>query len=287
MHVEECCQALLNEILPEIDSERLGLAIDIGVGTFAFYCQLFDQLKFKTIAVEPLPNKQLKQLCKYRDIQLIESCISEIDGTVNLYIGSYNGEENLNLNSLRSDWWGSTATAKQVQSMTLAKLLAEIAATNITCIKIDVEGMELSIIQQFSQLSQSLLPKVLMFEYGGGATQESGIGGWSKELLDGTIKSLEILRDLGYGQTIIVDLAPDSQEQVVDLQSKNLAFTNLFPPQSIYGNIIALKGVQYPEAKIASICKFYRDNKTVAPPLQVKESLVKRVSLKMRQLIDR
>ena len=287
MHVEECCQALLNEILPEIDSERSGLAIDIGVGTFAFYCQLFDQLKFKTIAVEPLPNKQLKQLCKYRDIQLIESCISEVDGTVNLYIGSYNGEENLNLNSLRSDWWGSTATAKQVQSMTLAKLLAEIAATNITCIKIDVEGMELSIIQQFSQLSQSLLPKVLMFEYGGGATQESGIGGWSKELLDGTIKSLEILRNLGYGQTIIVDLAPDSQEQVVDLQSENLAFKNLFPPQSIYGNIIALKGVQYPEAKIASICQSYRDNKTVAPPLQVKESLVKRVSLKMRQLIDR
>ncbi len=286
MHVEECCQALLNEILPEVDSDRSGLAIDIGVGTFAFYCQLFDQLKFKTIAVEPLPNKQLKQLCKYRDIQLLESCISEVDGTVNLYIGSYNGEENLNLNSLRPDWWGSTATAKQVQSMTLSKLLLEIAATNITCIKIDVEGMELSIIQQFSQLPKSLLPKVLMFEYGGGGTQEDGQGGWSTELLDATLKSLEILRSLGYGQAILVDLAPDSQEQVVDLQAEK-ASTVLFPPQSIYGNIIALRGVQYPEPKITSICQLYRDNQAIAPRLRVKESLLRRASVKMRQLIYR
>jgi len=286
MHVEECCQALLNEILPEVDSDRTGLAIDIGVGTFAFYCQLFDQLKFKTIAVEPLPNNQLKQLCKHRDIQLLESCISEVDGTVNLYIGSYNGEENLNLNSLRPDWWGSTATAKQVQSMTLSKLLQEIAATNITCMKIDVEGMELSIIQQFLQLTESLLPKVLMFEYGGGGTQEDGQGGWSTELLNATLKSLEILRSLGYGQAILVDLAPDSQEQVVDLQSEK-ASTVLFPPQSIYGNIIALRGVQYPEPKIASICQLYRDNQAVAPQLRVKESLLRRASVKMRQLIYR
>ena len=286
MHVEECCQALLNEILPEVDSDRTGLAIDIGVGTFAFYCQLFDQLKFKTIAVEPLPNNQLKQLCKHRDIQLLESCISEVDGTVDLYIGSYNGEENLNLNSLRPDWWGSTATAKQVQSMTLSKLLQEIVATNITCMKIDVEGMELSIIQQFSQLTESLLPKVLMFEYGGGGTQEDGQGGWSTELLNATLKSLEILRSLGYGQAILVDLAPDSQEQVVDLQSEKTS-TVLFPPQSIYGNIIALRGVQYPEPKIASICQLYRDNQAVAPQLRVKESLLRRASVKMRQLIYR
>ena len=68
MHVEECSQALLKQILPEVDSNRSGLAIDIGVGTFAFYCQLFDQLRFPTIAVEPLPNKQLRQLCRYRQI---------------------------------------------------------------------------------------------------------------------------------------------------------------------------------------------------------------------------
>jgi FkbM family methyltransferase len=287
MHVEECSQALLNRILPEVDSNRSGLAIDIGVGTFAFYCQLFDQLRFPTIAVEPLPNKQLRQLCRYRQIQLVESCISEVDGLVNLYIGSYNGEENLNLNSLRPDWWGSTATAKQVQSMSLSKLLNEIAATSITCIKIDVEGMELSIIQQLSQLKETLLPKVLMFEYGGGDTRESGQGGWSKELLDGTLKSLEILRDVGYGQIILVDLAPDTKEQVLNLQSETLESTVLFQPQSIYGNIIALRGTQYPEHKIASICQPYRDNQSVAPPLQVKESLLRRASLKMRQIIYR
>lgn len=287
MHVEECCQALLHQILPEVDINRSGLAIDIGVGTFAFYCQLFDQLRFETIAVEPLPNQQLRQLCRYRNIQLIESCISEVDGSVDLYIGNYNGEENLNLNSLRPDWWGSTATAKPAQSMPLSKFLNEIAATNITCIKIDVEGMEFSIIQQFSQLKETLLPKVLTFEYGGGSTREQGEGGWSQELLDGTLKSLEILRNAGYGQTILVDLAPDSKEQVFNLQSEIVESTVLFQPQSIYGNIIALRGFQYPEDKIASICQPYRDNQSVAPLLHVKESLLRRASRKMRQIIYR
>ncbi len=222
MHVEDCCQALLSKILPEVDKKRSGLAIDIGVGTFAFYCELFDKLRFKTIAVEPLPNKSLSKLCRSRNIQLVESCISEVDGFVDLYIGSYQGKENHNLNSMRSDWWGSTATAKRVRSMSLAILLTEFNANKVTCIKIDVEGMEFNIIQQFLNLPETLLPKVLMFEYGGCATRESGQGGWSEEILGGTMKSLEILRNLGYKQSIFIDSNPDAKEQVFDLKSITL-----------------------------------------------------------------
>lgn len=285
MHVEPCCQALLSQILPEVDKKRSGLAIDIGVGTFAFYCEIFEKLQFNTVAVEPLPTEQLRQLCLNRGIRLIESCISQVDGFVNIYIGSYNGEENLNLNSMRSDWWGSTATAKQVRSLLLSSLIEEINADQITGLKIDVEGMELAIIQQLLALPESLLPKVLMFEYGGGGTRESGEGGWSKEILDGTLQSLEILSTLGYGQTILIDCAADTQEQVFDLKLIPLEPTKLFPPQSVYGNIITLRNEQYPESKIASICQPHRDNKAVPPPLKVPESLLRRASRKMRQLI--
>lgn len=287
MHVEPCCQALLAQILPEADRKRSGLAIDIGVGTFAFYCQLFEQLGFTTIAVEPLPTTQLLQMCRCHNIRLIESCISDVDGFVNLYIGNFNCEENLNLNSMRSDWWGSTATARQVRSSSLSNLLADVDAHNITCLKIDVEGMEFSVIQQLLTLQETLLPEVLMFEYGGGGTRESEQGGWSKEIFDGTINSLEILLSLGYQQTILIDSADDTKEQVLELKSIVLEPTTVFPPQSVYGNIITLRGVQYLESKIASICQLYQDNQSVPPPLQVPESLLRRASRKMRQIIYR
>ena len=49
MKVEDCCQALLAQILPTVDPQRQGICIDVGVGTFAFYCELFAQLGFETL----------------------------------------------------------------------------------------------------------------------------------------------------------------------------------------------------------------------------------------------
>ena len=57
MRVEACCQAVLTDLLPKIDPQRLGKCLDVGVGTFAFYCQKFAELGFEAIAVEPLPIK--------------------------------------------------------------------------------------------------------------------------------------------------------------------------------------------------------------------------------------
>jgi FkbM family methyltransferase len=285
MHVEECCQALLSEMLPEVDRNRLGLAIDIGVGTFAFYCQLFNQLKFTTIAVEPLPINKLYKLCKNYNIRLIENCISDFDGLVNIYVGSYQDKENLNLNSMRSDWWGSTTNCKQVPSVSLANLLTNIDAHSITCMKIDVEGMEFCIIKQFLNLPDNLLPKVLMFEYGGGGTKESGKGGWSQEIFNETMESLAILKKLGFTQTIIVDSADGAKEQIFNLQLINLEHTAIFSPQSIYGNIITLSNIEYCENKINTICKLYQDNRSTPPHLQLSESLLSLTYRKIRQIL--
>ena len=51
MRVEACCQAVLTDLLPKIDPQRLGKCLDVGVGTFAFYCQQFAELGFEAIEV--------------------------------------------------------------------------------------------------------------------------------------------------------------------------------------------------------------------------------------------
>src|SRR5437870_7346733 len=138
MQVEECCQSLLAEILPAGDPNRTGVAIDIGVGTFAFYCELFNQIGFRSVAVEPVPNDNLREICRHGDIALVESCVSEIDGTADLFMGTFDGIENLNLNSMRPDWWGVTKRKRVVKSMRLATLLETINARRVTCLKLDV-----------------------------------------------------------------------------------------------------------------------------------------------------
>lgn len=275
MFVELACQALLRRILPDVDPKRSGLTIDIGVGDCDFYFQLFDNLKFQTVAVEPLPTERVRRMCEERNIKLIESCISHIDGPVPLYIGTNETSgNNINWNSMRSDWLVSSGNAVEVPSLSLITLLASAGARQVTCLKMDVEGMEQAIIEQLQDLQETLLPRVLMFEYGGGGTRESERGGWSKEIFTGTMKSLEIIRHLGYEQIILVDLAPNTKAHSVNLKSLVLAETAFFDPYSIYGNIIALRGAHYSERQIAAICKPYEGDR-------VRESLFTRIWRKL------
>lgn len=240
MHVEDCCQSILSKVLPLVDHERRGLAVDIGVGTFAFYCELFDKLGFQTVAVEPLPTKQLLKLCCRRNIRLIQTCISETQGDVAIFIGQFEGKENLNLSSLRHDWWGSSAQKVIVPSINLDDLVKDLNYPKITCIKIDVEGVEFSIIHQLSDLKKDLLPKILMFEYGGGNSKKSGIGGWEKEIFNDTINAITLLKRLAYKQILIIDSA-ETRIRISNLEDDSFSAKNLFKENDIYGNIIVLK----------------------------------------------
>src|SRR2546421_252028 len=152
MQVEECCRTLLAEILPAVDESRSGLAIDLGVGTFCFYCEMFADIGFTSIAVEPMPTNELKYICARKNITLIPACVSEVNGTVDLFLGNFQGSENLNLNSMRADWWGATKDKREVKSMRLPNLLEMLNAERVTCLKLDVEGIEPVIIEQLPSL---------------------------------------------------------------------------------------------------------------------------------------
>jgi FkbM family methyltransferase len=257
MHVEPCCQALLKEILPYVDPEREGLCIDVGVGTFAFYCEWFARLGFSTVAVEPLPVEKLQKLCQQHHIKLIKSCLSDQNGIQTLHLGRFAKQSNQNFNSLAPDWFGASSETKQVPTLDLASLLETIAAQKLTCLKLDVEGWESVIIKQLVNLPPQLRPKILMFEYGGGASRGRGSKGWSPKFLEATMTCLQTLQQSGYSFSIMVDYEAGTQAKVFDLRSLSLDQETLFSPQAVYGNIISFYDCAYSEPEIAKICAPY------------------------------
>ncbi|HIK43853.1 MAG TPA: FkbM family methyltransferase [Leptolyngbyaceae cyanobacterium M65_K2018_010] len=156
MRVEACCQALLRHILPDLDPHRQGYCFDVGVGTFAFYCQLFAQLGFPTVAVEPMPNRQLRSLCQRHPIQLLELCLSDRVGRQTLHLGQFANLGNANFNSLAEDWFGASQRTRRVPTLDLKSLLEQIAPSQVTCFKLDIEGWESVVLGQFTHLPESL-----------------------------------------------------------------------------------------------------------------------------------
>lgn len=257
MRVEACCNALLKEILPAIAPQRTGYCIDVGVGTFAFYCELFARLGFASVAVEPLPEPRLRRLCATHNIQLIETCLSDHSGYQPLYRGRLGRFRNANFSSLSPDWFGASAQTQQVSTINLAGLIQQVKAASIACLKLDIEGWEGVVIRQLPGLPLSQLPRLLMFEYGGGSSRQKGAHGWSKQFFEATTQSLNLLKACGYGLAIKVDYAAGTKAQVFNLQDSGMDFSALFPPGSVYGNLICFQGCSFSELAIADICKPY------------------------------
>ncbi|MBC8044521.1 MAG: FkbM family methyltransferase [Rhizobacter sp.] len=274
MHVEECSQALLARWLPAIDEHRAGMCIDIGVGTFAFYCELFSRLGFKTAAVEPLPIDHVRKFSRVYGIRLLETCISEIDGTQTIYIGTYDGKELFDVSSLKQDWWGSSGRSKQVQSMTVATLLQTLSPERLTCVKIDVEGLEPVIIRQFAAIKNEWLPEIIVFEYGGGSTKEEGKEGWSAEGVAGTLECLEVLKQRGYDFSVMLDSAAGTAPRTFHLRTALLNPDDIFFPKGVYGNLLCARRAVLSETQLAEICNPYLDNAAAVPPLQLTENVL-------------
>jgi FkbM family methyltransferase len=258
MRVEACCQELLRHVLPVLDPQRKGVCFDIGVGTFAFYCELFAKQGFATVAVEPLPTRKLKKICQRHSIRLIEQCLSDRLGTQPLHMGRFAGLANSNFSSLDPDWFGVSGSTREVATTDLDSLITLTGGYPITCFKLDIEGWEPVVIQQFQTLPTIQLPYVVMFEYGGGGNRRQNRKGWSPKYLDGTMRCLQTLQNLGYGQSIMIDYAAGSAARMFDLQAVDLGKDTLFPTDSVYGNILSFHQFKLDKARMEEICAPYK-----------------------------
>src|SRR6476469_1163032 len=257
MRVEACCQRILSYVLPLVDEKREGICIDVGVGTFAFYCEMFSMLGFKTIAVEPLPVEGVRVLCQYDSITLIEACLSDVNGTQTIHLGNVAAGLDSNYASIEPDWFGVATETREVQSLTLSKLLLNINAQKITCLKLDIEGAESTVLTQLGELPKAWLPSVVMFEYGGGGSREKGQYGWSPKYVSATMECIRALKECGYNCSIMIDNALDTEARVFELQSSTLEPDSIFYPNGGYGNIIAFSDFNIAQDEVAKVCAPY------------------------------
>ena len=274
MRVEACCQRILSYVLPLVDEKREGICIDVGVGTFAFYCEMFSMLGFKTIAVEPLPVEGVRVLCQYDDITLIEACLSDVTGTQTIHLGNVAAGWDSNYASLEPDWFGVSTETREVQSLTLSKLLLNLNAQKVTCLKLDIEGTESTVITKFGELPKAWLPNVVMFEYGGGDYKEKGQYGWSPKFIKATMECLKSLNDCGYGFCIMIDNALNTKAKIFDLQSLILEPDSIFYQNGGYGNIIAFRDFNLPEEVLTKLCAPYYETSDISHNLVTDTNIV-------------
>jgi len=258
MRVEACCQELLRYVLPILDPQRTGVCFDVGVGTFALYCELFAEQGFATVAVEPLPTPKLRKICQQYSIRLFEQCLSDCLGTQTLHLGRFAGVANSNFSSLDPDWFGVSDFTQPVATTDLTSLLNLVGEYPIACFKLDIEGWEPVVIRQFRTLPTAQLPSLVMFEYGGGGNRRQNLKGWSPKHLDGTMSCLRTLQDLGYGQSIMIDYASGTTASLFDLQAVDLSKDALFPVHSVYGNILSFYQFSLDQARVDAICAPYQ-----------------------------
>jgi len=172
-------------------------------------------------------------------------------------MGRFAGIANSNFSSLDPDWFGVSGATKQVETTDLKSLLTLTGEDSITCFKLDIEGWEPVVVQQFRTLPTVQLPRLVMFEYGGGSNRRQNRKGWSPKYLDGTISCLKTLKDLGYGQSIMIDYAAGTKARVFDLQTVDLSQDTLFHTNSVYGNILSFYQFSLDKARVDKICAPY------------------------------
>jgi len=255
---EKCSSRLIMEFAKILDPDRKGVAIDIGVGSGKDYFVELANNGFQTFAVEPLPPDDLLPACREHGVTLETAAISDEDGYVTMYLGQYHGKRSMEMSSLNPDWWASSSDTQEVPSLKLDSFLTKWAIKKISVLKMDTEGSEFTITNQFRSISRDRLPSLVQFEYGGGAPRYSQLGGWSAKYFQNTCAGLEVLRSLGYEWLLLVDgeLPTVKTFWLSDIND----FAEVFHPMSGVGNAIVCKdGRLRHQVDIVDLCKPYID----------------------------
>lgn len=197
MHpVERNTLDTLYDLLNELDSQKQGWCIDGGAGIQDFFGIYFSEWGWPAVIVEPLPSDALLNSL-HNGVMLEPSALCDVDGNIIIYRG-HDG----NTHSLDADWEDVTGhphdkSEIEVQAIRYESLLEKYDMERVACLKLDVEGSEWSIIQQFVE-DYMPLPQIVSIEYGGGFAKSTGMGGWQKHRFANIEKCIDVLRACGY-----------------------------------------------------------------------------------------
>ncbi len=245
MNVEQTILKNLTKLLHIYDKKRHGYAIDVGVGTYNFYCELFAKNNYKTIAIEPLPSERLLRIIRKNEIELVQACLTDETGETTIYTGIFENANCPDVSSINRDWWGVTnkSQAKIVKTITLSDIIQLFNIERITIIKMDTEGSEYNIIKQFGELPAKYFPEIIEFEYGGGSSKKLGIGGWEPKYFSKTINIIKLLNSLGYKYLLLYE-STNKHIKYFELSKIN-DFESIFQPDYEYGDILMFKAKKF------------------------------------------
>lgn len=290
MFPEILSRSIIAPLTKYFDPERSGWAIEIGVGTDNFYSQNFRQVNLKCIAVDPIPYPPFIDLAKKDNINFEEVCIYDIEGEITIF-----SNELTDLSSINQDWWGvDKKNAKKVKSILFSSLIKKYDIQKLTFLKIDTEGTEYEIIKQLKDLPLGVLPKIIEFEYGGGALRETNNGGWNEKYFGKVLAIFDVLKKLGYEQGLLLDSNDISTPFFLLSELEDPA--KLFKPHYEYGNILIFKEQIRDTEKIEfTLLKaqnkalkdrldILRDENTLLYTKIVKKNYIKRIANKLKRV---
>lgn len=205
MNFELATDLWLKKLVSQWERPEQHVFLEVGLGAGDWSFEWASRLGLKCIVVEPAPTEALRAACERDEIRLIEAAVCEHGGTVELFEGELHGAKVGDTNSIRSDWWAAGGQSRTVAAVTLSGLVGSWTDLEFLAIKVDVEGAEFSVLSGLTQVPTAKLPRVVAFEYGGGGTFADQTGGWAKGFLSGTLGCLNLMRQLGYTNGMILD----------------------------------------------------------------------------------
>lgn len=239
MDIEILTDLLTKKILLQTDVECNGGFVEIGLGNINFSFIWAQKLGFACYAVEPLPSAHLKEQARKHKVELTEAAIAEASGQVPIHIGSLDGMNVSDISSLHPDWWGGGSETKMVPSMSFKDYITQKEIQKISCLKVDTEGSELSVIASLPSIQNQQLPQLIVFEYGGGGTRLRQEGGWKPKFFQNTLACLRTLKSLKYTSVVVVEQNSD-QVRAFELAAVD-DLERIFPIDAEVGNVICTR----------------------------------------------
>lgn len=233
MHtVERMTWDCIRQLMPILDPDRGGWAIDAGLGSFDFYCGWFHDLGYPTLAIEPAPGPEAVEVCKRSDIPLVRAALGKRDGKATLFHAP-----DRDLRSLKGSVWGGMQPSGKVEVVTLSTLVGRFQIERTTVLKLDIEGAEPDALFGLPLLGGRQLPLILSVEWGGEWPYHTRKGPWKRSHLERVRAMFRMLSELGYEHGIMV--GSGAELIVRPIESKRLRFK----ASDNWGNAILTRNV--------------------------------------------